>query len=85
MASTFRLGMFAGIGGIQLEMMAAGLFLPVHAKQQRKCQFCIMNTVISAALYPQKDKLCYFVPTVLRKDKSLLLFPQKDKLCGLSR
>jgi hypothetical protein len=24
--------MFAGIGGIQLEMMAAGLFLPVHAK-----------------------------------------------------
>jgi hypothetical protein len=39
----------------------------------------ILNSVTSAELFPQKDKLCYLVPTLPQKDKLLLLFPQKDK------
>jgi hypothetical protein len=41
--------------------------------------FTILNSVISAKLFPQKDKLCYLVPILPQKDTLLLLFPQKDK------
>jgi hypothetical protein len=41
--------------------------------------FTILNSVISAILFPQKNKLCYLVPTLPQRDELLLLFPQKDK------